>query len=142
MANIALQCKDIHVYFDGTLVFGNIEAVNVPDVERCEKKLDVQLKVRGECPEIGPVGKMKKECEIRGALENDYGEIVQASWKFRLGLMHVPKRFFDTTVFEFNANIYEHVVNGEEKYYIDILNDIRRIDGKDRLTAIREAIGI
>ena len=43
----------------------------MPDVEKCEKKLDVQLKVRGECPEIGPVGKMNKECEIRGALEND-----------------------------------------------------------------------
>ena len=47
MANIALQCKEIHVYFDGTLVFGNIEAVNVPDVEKCEKKLDVPIESAG-----------------------------------------------------------------------------------------------
>ena len=57
--------------------------------------LDVELKVRGEGREIlaavgRTAGKPNMQLEIRASIENNYGETVQASWKFRGLPTNVP----------------------------------------------------
>ena len=79
--------------------------------------------------------------EIRALLKNNYGGTVPASWIFRGRTMNIPLPMPTTTLI-FDAVFYKHIIDGEEKYYIDILKTIRRIDGMDQLAAIREALGI
>ena len=159
MANIVPQCRQINCYLDGKILLGDIEEVNVPDIEMETEevrvgdatvdvetglaKMAVELKGHDIQPAVQEAfaraaGKPNTQLKICATLEND----VQASWKFRGLLTNIPTTFMPTTTLKLNANFYEHIIDSEEKYYIDILNDIRRIDGKDRLTAIREAIGI
>ena len=108
--------------------------------------LDVELKVRGYEEILAAVGKAAgkpMELEIRASIENNYGETGQASWKCRGKSMNIPTPFMPTTTLKLNgAHFYEHIIDGEEKYYIDILKYIRRVDGVDQLEAIREGLGI
>ena len=46
------------------------------------------------------------------------------------------------TTLKLTADAYKHVIDGEEKYYIDALNGIRRINGKDYRARERESLGI
>ena len=105
--------------------------------------LDVELKVRGEWREIlAAVGKAAgkpMQLEIRASIENNYGETGLASWKCRGKSMNIPTPFMPTTL-KLNADFYEHIIDGEEKYYIDIWKYIRRVDGVDQWQAIREGL--
>ena len=147
MANIVPQCRQINCNLDGKILHGDIEEFNVPDLEilkidanaRCPL-LNFEMKVRGYEEILAAVGKAAgkpMQLEIWASIENNYGETGQASWKCRgIPIENIPTTPMPTTTLKLNAVFYEHIINGEEKYYIDILNDIRRIDGKDRLTAI------
>lgn len=44
--------------------------------------------------------------------------------------------------FEVGVNFYSLTIDGEEIFYIDVENMIRRIGGEDQLAAIRDAIGL
>ena len=103
--------------------------------------LDVELKVRGDVREMlaayGRAAGKLNTLEIQASIENNYGEMVQASWKCRGLPTNIP-----TTTLRLRADIYEHIIDGEEKYYIDVLENIRRIWGKDQLAARREILGI
>ena len=154
MANIVPQCRQINCNLDGKILHGDIEEFNVPDLEILKidadariPPLDVELKVRGYEEILAAVGKAAgkpMELEIRASIENNYGETGQASWKCRGKSMNIPTPFMPTTTttLKLNAHFYEHIIDGEEKYYIDILKYIRRVDGVDQLEAIREGLGI
>ena len=77
--------------------------------------------------------------EIRALLKNNYGGTVPASWIFRGRTMNIPLPM-PTTTLTFKADFYEHIIDGEEKYYIDISKCIRRVDGIDPLQSIREIL--
>ena len=149
MANIVPQCKEIDVFLDGNSLHGDIEEFNVPDLEiltidanaRCPL-LNFELKVQGDGLEIlkavgKAAGKPNLQLEIRASIKHNYGETVPASWKCRGLPTNIP-----TTTLRLRADIYEHIIDGEEKYYIDVLENIRRIWGKDQLAARREILGI
>ena len=170
MANIVQQVKQINAFLNGDILFGNIEEVNVPDLELTTEevkpntdgtvdvetglaKMDVELKVRGIHPEVqaafgSEAGNPNTRLEVRAALENYQAETVSAHWNF-VGLAKMlatdpiqGQSELAMTTITINCNFYEHILDGEEQHYIDILNDIRRIGGVDRLTAIRAAIEI
>ena len=149
MANIVPQCKEIEVLLDGNSLRGDIEEFNVPDLEilkiganACCPPLNFELKVRGEWREIlAAVGKPNLQLEIRASIKDNYGEMVPASWKCRGRPMNIPTPSMSTTL-KLNAHFYEHIIDGEEKYYIDILKQIRRVDGVDHRKKSRELIGL
>ena len=146
MANIVPQYRQINCNLDGKILYEKIEEFNVPDLKDANAcpLLNFELKVRGYEEILAAVGKAAgkaagnpMQLEIWASIENNYGETGQASWKCRgIPIEDIPTTPMPTTTLKLNAVFYEHIINGEEKYYIDILNDIRRIDGKDRLTAI------
>ena len=154
MINIVPQCKEIQVFLDGNILHGDIEGAYVPDLEILKidadahiPPLDVELKVRGYEEILAAVGRAAgkpMQLEIQASIENNYGETGQASWKCHGKSMNIPTPFMPTTAttLKLNAHFYEHIINGEEKYYIDILKYIRRVDGVDQLEAIREGLGI
>lgn len=170
MSNIVQQVKQINAFLNGAILFGNIEEINVPDLELLTEevrpntdgivdvetglaKMDVELKVRGIQPDVqkafgSDAGEPNTRLEVRAALENYQAEVVQASWNF-VGLAKMlstdplqGQSELAMTTITINCNFYEHFVDGEEQHYIDILNDIRRIGGVDRLADIRAAIEI
>ena len=167
MANIVPQCKEIDVFLDGNSLHGDIEEFNVPDLEiltidanaRCPL-LNFELKVQGDGLEIlkavgKAAGKPNLQLEIRASIKHNYGETVPASWKCRGLPMNIPTPFMPptmtlklnapfipTTTLKLNAHVYEHIIDGEEKYYIDILKGIRRVDGVDHRKKSRELIGL
>ena len=170
MGNIVQQCKQIHAILNGESLFGNIDEINVPDLElQTEEvrpntdgivdvemglaKLDVELKVRGIQPGVqrafgSAAGNPNTRLEVRAALEDYDAEVVQGSWNF-VGLAKMlatdplqGRSELAMTTLTINCNFYEHFFDGEELHYIDIMNDIRRIDGVDRLAAIRAAIEV
>ena len=146
MVNIVSECRDIHVYFNGTRVCGNIIAVNVPDVERNEKRLDVELKWRSIQPDALNVvaktfGVRNTQLKIQASIEDNYGALVQASWTFRGLPRNIPTSLMPATL-NFNAHFYEHIIDGQEKYYIDIFEGIYTIDGVDQNAAVREVLGM
>ena len=146
MVNIVPQCETINCYLDGNILLGKIEEVNVPDPEEVETglaKMDVELKVRGEGREIlAAVGRAAGKPNTVEIHATYYREAQQASWFFRGRPMNIPQTVMSTTTLTLNVNFYEHTIDGEEKYYIDILNYIRRIEENDLLAATREALGI
>ena len=150
MANIVPQCNRIECYIDGKILYEKIEEFNVPDLEiftidanaRCPL-LNFELKVRGDGHEIlEAVGKPNLQLEIRASIKHNYRETVPASWKCRGLPMNIPTPFMPPTTLKLNAHFYEHIIDGEEKYYIDILKDIRRVDGVDHRKKYRELIGL
>ena len=80
--------------------------------------------------------------EVRGTLENDQGETVQARWSFVGKVLQPPFKLFGMTTCTINVCFCEHHIDDEEQYYIDFFKDIHRINGVDRLAAIRAAIEI
>ena len=155
MANIVPQCKEIEVLLDGNSLRGDIEEFNVPDLEILTidanariPPLDVELKVQGDGLEIlkavgKAAGKPNLQLEIRASIKHNYGETVPASWKCRGLPMNIPTPFMPPTMtLKLNAHVYEHIIDGEEKYYIDILKGIRRVDGVDHRKKSRELIGL
>ena len=167
MANIVPQCNQLLCYIDGKILHENIEEFNLPDLEILAidadariLPLDVELKVRGEGREIlaavgRAAGKPNLQLEIRASIKHNYGETVPASWKCRGLPMNIPTPFMPptmtlnlnapfipTTTLKLNAHVYEHIIDGEEKYYIDILKGIRRVDGVDHRKKSRELIGL
>ena len=154
MANIVPQCKSLSCCIDGKILHGDIEEFNVPDLEILKidadariPPLDVELKVRGYEEILAAVGKAAgkpMELEIRASIENNYGETGQASWKCRGKSMNIPTPFMPTTTttLKLNAHFYEHIINGEEIFYIDILKYIKRIDGVDHRKKDRELMGL
>lgn len=170
MANIVQQVKQINAFLNGDILFGNIEEINVPDLELLTEevqpntdgvldvetglsKMDVELKVRGMHPEVASAfgseaGEANTRLEVRAALENYQAETIQGSWNFvGLAKMYATdplqgKSELAMTTLTINCNFYEHFLDGAEQHYIDILNDIRRIGGVDRLADIRAAIEI
>ena len=155
MANIVPQCNRIECYIDGKILYEKIEEFNVPDLEiltidanaRCPL-LNFELKVRGDGHEIleavGKAAGKPMQLEIRASIENNYGETGQASWKCRGKSMNIPTPFMPTTTttLKLNAHFYEHIINGEEIFYIDILKYIKRIDGVDHRKKDRELMGL
>ena len=72
--NIVEQLKEFHVFLNGLILLGNIEEINVPNLEQ-PTKIDVELKVRGIHPDVNSVfGNSKTRLEVQGTLENDQGE--------------------------------------------------------------------
>ena len=153
MANIVPQCNQLLCYIDGKILHGDIEEFNVPDLEILKidadariPPLDVELKVRGYEEILAAVGKAAgkpMQLEIQASIENNYGETVPASWKCHGKSMDIPTPFMPTTTLKLNgAHFYEHIIDGEEKYYIDILKQIRRVDGVDHRKKSRELIGL
>ena len=170
MANIVQQVKQINAFLNGAILFGNIEEINVPDLElQTEEvspntdgiidvetglaKLDVELKVRGIHAEVASAfgsdaGNPTTRLEVRAALENYAGETVRADWTFvGLAKMYTTdplqgRSELAMTTLTINCNFYEHIIDGVEQHHIDILNDIRRSGGVDRLAAIRAAIEV
>ena len=154
MANIVPQCRQINCNLDGKILHGDIEEFNVPDLEilkidanaRCPL-LNFELKVRGYEEILAAVGKAAgkpMQLEIRASIENNYGETGQASWKCCGKSMDIPTPFMPTTTttLKLNAHFYEHIINGEEIFYIDILKYIKRIDGVDHRKKERELMGL
>ena len=136
------------------LVSPELGVEEVPDLEiltidanaRCPL-LNFELKVRGDGHEIleavgKAAGKPNLQLEIRASIKDNYGETVPASWKCRGRSRDIPTTFMPTTTLKLSAHFYEHIINDEEIYHIDRLNDIRRIYGVDQLEAVREALGI
>ena len=141
--NIVEQLKEFHVYLKGSILLGNIEEINVLHNEQ-KNKIDVELKVRGIHPDVNSkLVNLNKplDLKVRGTLENDQGETVQARWSF---VGKVLKSGFESgmTTCTINVCFCEHHIDDEEQWYIDILKYIHRIGGVDRLAAIRAAIGI
>ena len=168
--NIVQQCKQIHAILNGVSLFGEIDEINVPDleleteevrpntdgtidVETGLAKMDVELKARGIQTEIAQAfggGTPTTRLEVIAALE-DYdgaGTARPAKWIFvglAKGYSTDPlqgRSELPMTTLTINVNFYEHYIDGAEQHYIDILNDIRRIGGVDRLESIRNAIEI
>ena len=152
MANIVPQCETISCRLDGNILLGDIEEVNVPDLEIFTinpnahfPALNVELKVRGAWREMFAAvgrgaGKPHTQLEIQASIRNDYGMMAQASWKCRGLLLNMPTPPMPVTALRLNAHVYEHIIDGKEKYYIDILKYIRRINGKDQLAEIRKGL--
>ena len=136
---------------DGNSLHGDIEEINVPDLEiltidaNARPLPDVELKVGSGWHEIlAAVGKAAgkpMQLEVRASIENNYGETGQASWKCRGKSRDIPTPM-PTTTLKLMAHFYEHIIDGEEKYYIDILKGIRRVDGVDHRKKQRELIGL
>lgn len=81
------------------------------------------------------------QLKIQASINDNYGALVQASWTFHGLQINVPAWLMPAEV-SFNAHFYEHIIDGQEKYYIDIFKHIRRIDGVDQLADVRAALGI
>ena len=168
--NIIQQCKQIHCILNGVSLFGEIDEINVPDLELLTEevrpnvdgtldvemglaKMDVELKARGIQTELAQAfgseaGNPTTRLEVIAALESYQAEVVPAKWNFvGLAKMHATdplqgRSELPMVTLTINVNFYEHFIDGEEQHYIDVLNDIRRIGGVDRLEAIRNAIEI
>ena len=168
--NIVQQAKQIHVILNGVSLFGEVDEINVPDLELLTEevrpntdgtidvemglaKLDVELKARGIQTELAKAfgsdaGNPTTRLEVRAALESYQADAIPATWNFvGLAKIHATdplqgRSELPMTTLTINANFYEHHIDGEEMWYIDVLNDIRRVDGVDRLEAIRNAIEI
>ena len=163
MANIVPQCEEIEVLLEGNSLDGDIEVeeFNVPDLEILRAnanalcpRLNFELKVQSDGREmlaaVGKAAGKPMQLEIRASIKGNYGESVPASWKCRGVLKKIPQPFMPRTgkiepnvwftptqTLEFNgACFYEHIINGEEKYYIDALKGIRRVDGVDQLNRV------
>ena len=118
--------------------------VNTPD-------LDVSLEIRGDRDEIlnalrRPLGNRLLELEIGADAENDYGENVYAKWKC-VGTIngHAREDMLRGTIsIDLDVYVYEHIIDNEEKYYIDNRPEyqIRRVDGVDQLEEMRKMLGI
>ena len=158
MANIARQYKIRSCSIDGQFLFGNIEAFNVPDLELLltdpnvnTPDLDVSLEIRGDRDEIlnalrRPLGNRLLELEIGADAENDYGKNVYAKWKC-VGTIDGRARedmLRGTISIDLDVYVYEHIIDNEEKYYIDNRPEyqIRRVDGVDQLEEMRKMLGI
>ena len=168
MPNIIQQLKQYAVYLDGRILQGNVSEVNIPDldletqdvrpntfgtveVSTGLKKLNVSIKVRGIHPDVasafdGVNGEPNTRLDIRAALENYQALTVQAVWEY-VGLAKTyavePLRGrgeLAVSTLVINANAYKHSIAGREIHYIDILNNIMRIRGHDRLAGIRRAL--
>jgi phage tail tube protein FII len=142
--NIVEQLKEFHVYLKGSILLGNIEEINVLHHEQ-KNKIDVELKVRGIHPDVNSkLVNLNKplDLKVRGTLENDQGETVQARWSFVGKVLQPPFKLCGMTTCTINVRFREHYIDDEEQYYIDFFKDIHRIDGVDRLAATRAAIGI
>ena len=143
------------MFLDGNNLHGDIEEFNVPDLEiltidanaRCPL-LNFELKVQGDGLEIlkavgKAAGKPNLQLEIRASIKHNYGETVPASWKCRGLPMNIPTPFMPPIMtLKLNAHVYEHIIDGEEKYYIDILKGSRRVDGVDHRKKSRKLIGL
>lgn len=149
MVNIARQYNIRSCFIDGKFLSEDIEAFNVPDLEILTfnanadiPPLNFELTLRGEWREmlaaVGKAAGKPMRLEVRASIENNYGKSVYASWKCRGRSMNIPTPFMPTL--KLNADFYEHIIDGEEKYYIDIWKTIRRVDGVDQLKAIREGL--
>ena len=155
MANIVPQCQSLSCYIDGAYLHAEIEECRVPDLELLlidpnvdTPNLDVQLQMRGDRRDIlnalsRPSGNRRLELEIRAAVEQG----VYAKWKWvgRIGdvsdVSIIRNASHESTISLYlDVHVYEHVYDGEEKYYIDISKDIRRVDGVDQLQSIREGL--
>ena len=144
MVNIVPQCETISCYLDGKILLGKIEEVYVPNLEILTinpnartPALEVELKVLDDGREIleavGRAGAKPMQLEVRASIKNNYGEMVQASWKCRgKPVGDISQLLFMPTTFSLNAVFYEYIIDDEEKYYIDIFNGIQRIDGVDK----------
>lgn len=170
MANIIQQAKQVHCILNGISLYGNVEEINVADLEMLTEevrpntdgvldvetglsKIDVELKVRGIHADVAAAfnseaGNPNTRLEVLVALENYDAEVVQAKWNF-VGLSKMygtdplqGKSELAMTTLTINCNFYEHILDGEEIFYIDILNNERRIRGVDRLEEIRAAIEV
>jgi phage tail tube protein FII len=140
--NIVEQLKEYNVFLNGKIPLGNIEEINVLHHEQ-KNKIDVELKVRGIDSDVKSVlVNPNTRLEVRGTLENDQGETVQARWSFVGKVLQPPFKLCGMTTCTINVRFREHYIDDEEQYYIDFFKDIHRIDGVDRLAATRAAIGI
>lgn len=141
--NIVKQLKECHVFLNDSILLVDIKEINVPNLEQTTK-INVELKVRGDVKSvINPLANPKLlELKVKGTLENDQGETVQVRWSFVGKTLQVPNEFGEMRTFTINVHSCEHHIDGEEQYFIDIPKHIHRIDGVDRLAAIRDAIGI
>ena len=132
MANIGPQYRQINCKLDGEILHGDIEEFNVPDANACSP-LNFELKVRGYEEILAAVGKAAgkpMQLEIWASIENNYGETGQASWKCRgKSIEDTPITPMPTTTLKLNAVFYEHIINGEEIFYIDIFENIKRGTG-------------
>ena len=138
--DIVKQLKEYNVFLNGSILPGNIEEINMLYHEE-PTKIDIELKVRGIHPDVNSVfGNSKTRLEVQGTLENEQGE-KEARWVF-VGLALKSGFEQGMTTCTINVRFCEHYKDDEEQYYIDILNNIHRIDGVDDLAATRAAIGI
>ena len=147
MEKIVPQCEEINCLLDGKCLSGDIEEFNVPNLEILTinanapiPRLDIELKMPGAERELASVNP-NTPLKIRGSIRNNYGETVQAIWKFCGLPTNIPIPHIITTL-KLTADAYKHVIDGEEKYYIDALNMICRINGKDYRACDRELLGI
>ncbi len=145
--DIVKQLKEYNVFLNGSILLGKIEEILRGDIEEIDvlhqKTFDVELKVRGIDPDVISVfGNPNTRLEVRGTLENEQGETVQARWVFVGKVLQRPFEFSGMTVFTLKCNFCEHHIDGEEQCYIDTRNCIHRIDGVDRLADIRAALEI
>ena len=140
--NIVEQLKEYNVFLNGEILLVDIEEINVLHNEQ-KNKIDVELKVRGIHPDVNSkLVNLNTRLEVRGTLENDQGETVQARWSFVGKVLQPPFKLCGMTTCTINVCFCEHHIDDEEQWYIDILKYIHRIGGVDRLAAIRAAIGI
>ena len=153
MVNVVREDMKKNGYINGKILLGEILGFYVPDSEFLRITptakvglIDVQLKVRGEGREIlAAVGEAQgAPILIEVSIQNNDGAVFRASWKCRGKSMNIPTPFMPTTTttLKLNAHFYEHIINGEEIFYIDILKYIKRIDGVDHLKKYRELIGL
>ena len=152
-----------------TFCLGTIEEVNIPDLELNTEevqpgtdgtidvetglaKMDVELAVRGIHADIasafGSGGVPDTRLEVRAALENVQGETVNATWVC-VGLAKMystdplqGRSELAQSRLTINCYFYEHIIDGATVHQIDVMNDVRMINGVDRLASIRAAIGI
>ena len=169
MANIVQQVKALNAFLNGAILFGNIEEINVPDLELNTEDvqpgtdgmvqvetglalMDVELAVRGIHADVaaafGSGGEPTTRLEVRAALENVQGDTVSATWVFTgLAKMYSVdplqgRSELAQSRLTINCYFYEHVIDGVTIHSIDVMNDVRMINGVDRLASIRDAIGI
>ena len=145
MINIVPQCKEINCYLDGKILLGHIKECNVPDLEilkinsNAHFELNVELKARSDKPPglHAAFGKQNLQLEIQASIENNYGKTVRASWKFRGLVGKVSGLPLLTEMLTLNANFYEHIIDDQEIFHIDVIKKIRRVDGVDQLEQYR-----
>ena len=133
------QCGKASCYLDGKVLLGDIEEINLPDIDpetvRPYETIDVELKGR----DIQSVPKKPKaQLEIRLPIKDD----VQAIWRFWGRLTCKQDTLTLATTLKVEAVVYKHTINGEEKHYIDAADYVCRINGEDLWAKDREMLGI